>query len=57
MLAKTRLVPSPDKHPDFVTFEMAVSNNKKRLLGLNVPRKPTALAKVVKSYVKKGMGF
>lgn len=56
-VGKDPLVPSPDKHPDFVTFEMAVSNNKKEVTWFKCKTSSEALAKVVKSYVKKGDGL
>jgi single-stranded DNA-binding protein len=49
--------PSPEKYPDFVTFEMAVSNNKKEVTWFKCKTSSEALAKVVKSYVKKGDGL
>lgn len=56
-VGKDPFVPSPDKHPDFVTFEMAVSNSKKEVTWFKCKTSSEALAKVVKSYVKKGDGL
>jgi len=49
--------PSPEKYPDFVTFEIAVSNNKKEVTWFKCKTSSEPLAKVVKSYVKKGDGL
>lgn len=49
--------PSPEKYPDFVIFEVAVSNNKKEVTWFKCKTNSEALAKVVKSYVKKGDGL
>jgi len=48
--------PSPDKHPDFVIFEVAVSTSKKDVNWFKCQTSSEGLAKVVKSYVKKGDG-
>ena len=46
--------PSPEKYPDFVTFEVAVSTSKKDVNWFKCQTSSERLAKVVKSYVKKG---
>jgi single-stranded DNA-binding protein len=48
--------PSPEKYPDFVTFEVAVSTSKKDVNWFKCQTSSEGLAKVVKSYVKKGDG-
>jgi single-stranded DNA-binding protein len=48
--------PSPEKHPDFVIFEVAVSTSKKDVNWFKCQTSSEGLAKVVKSYVKKGDG-
>jgi single-stranded DNA-binding protein len=48
--------PSPEKYPDFVTFEVAVSTSKKDVNWFKCQTSLEGLAKVVKSYVKKGDG-
>jgi single-stranded DNA-binding protein len=55
-VAADPIMPSPEKYPDFVTFEVAVSNNKKEVSWFKCQTSSEALAKVVKSYVKKGDG-
>lgn len=55
-VGKAPTCPSPEKYPDFVTFEVAVSNSKKEVNWFKCQTSSEALAKVVKSYVKKGDG-
>lgn len=55
-IASDPVIPSPDKYPDFITFQIAITNSKQETTWFKCQTGAEGLTKVIKSYVKKGDG-
>lgn len=55
-VASDPVMPSPEKYPDFITFQIAITNSNKDTIWFKCQVGSEGLAKVVRSYVKKGAG-
>lgn len=55
-VASDPVMPSPEKYPDFITFQIAITNSKQETTWFKCQVGSEGLAKVVRSYVKKGAG-
>lgn len=53
-VAADPIMPSPEKYPDFITFQIAITNSNKDTIWFKCQVGSEGLAKVVRSYVKKG---